>query len=140
MIDHVYIAVTDLAAAASFYGRTLAPLGWRELGAFSAGVEGVPELHGFGDQDYGGTTRIGSSIWLRTRAPGETGLYLGLVADSTDAVDAGYRAAVAAGGTGATPPGLREHFGPGYYAANVIDADGNQLEIVHKSWNPARTP
>ena len=28
------------------------------------------------------------------------------------------------------------YFGPGYYAANVADFDGNHLEVVHKSFNP----
>jgi hypothetical protein len=36
---------------------------------------------------------VGSSVWLRQRQPGGTGLYIGFVADSEDEVNAAYRAA-----------------------------------------------
>jgi len=88
----------------------------------------VPDLHGLGDHAYVSGTGLGSSIWLRQRKLGETGLYLGLVCDSNEAV---------AGGTDEGEPADRTYFAPGYYAANVADFDGNHLEFVHKAWNPA---
>ena len=98
----------------------------------------MPDLHGLGDNAYVSGTGLGSSIWLRQRKPGETGLYLGLVCDSNEAVDAAYAAAIKAGGTDEGEPADRTYFAPGYYAANVADFDGNHLEFVHKAWNPAR--
>ena len=53
-------------------------------------------------------------------------------------VDAAYAAALQAGGRDDGPPAPRLHFNEGYYAANVIDFDGNRLEFVHKRWNPKR--
>jgi catechol 2,3-dioxygenase-like lactoylglutathione lyase family enzyme len=141
MIDHVYISVSDISRSRSFYAAALQPLGWRELGAYdsSAGPGTVPDLFGFGDRAYGSGKVVGSSIWLRKRVPGETGLYLGLVADSPTEVDAAYAAALAAGGHDDGGAGPRPYFGPGYYAANVTDLDGNRLEFVNKSANPRRS-
>jgi len=137
MIDHVYISVTNLTRSAAFYKSFLSSLGWREFGLHKSASPNVPDLHGFVESNYG-AGEVGSSIWLRARQPGETGLYVGLVADSPAEVDAAASAAVAAGATLESPTGPRPHFGPGYYAANVVDFDGNRIEIVNKSFNPRR--
>jgi hypothetical protein len=73
----------------------------------------------------------------RQRKLGETGLYLGIVCDTNELVDAAYAAAIKAGGTDEGEPADRTYFAPGYYAANVADFDGNRLEFVHKAWNPS---
>jgi catechol 2,3-dioxygenase-like lactoylglutathione lyase family enzyme len=140
MIDHVYVSVTDIEKSLAFYVEALKPLGWRRLGDYdaAAGPAAVPDLYGLGDDTYGTGTGIGSSLWLRQRAPGETGLYLGIVCDSNEAVDAAYTAAISAGAIDQGKPADRAYFAPGYYAANVADFDGNRLEFVHKAWNPAR--
>ncbi|MCT7370559.1 VOC family protein [Mycolicibacterium llatzerense] len=142
MIDHVYISVTDVDTALKFYLEALKPLGWREFGNYSAssGPDNVPDLFGIGDATYVSGTGVGSSIWLRRRQAGETGLYLGIVCDNDDAVDAAYAAAIRAGGIDEGKPADRTYFAPGYYAANVADADGNRLEFVHKAWNATHQP
>jgi predicted lactoylglutathione lyase len=45
-------------------------------------------------------------------------------------VDAFHAAALAAGGADAGAPGLRPRYGPGYYAAFVVDPDGHKVEAV----------
>ncbi len=135
MIDHVYISVTDIEKSLAFYLEALKPLGWHAFGNYDAasGPDNVPDLFGIShDASDIGTA---SSIWLRRRKPGETGLYLGIVCDTNEAVDAAYAAAINAGGTDEGKPADRTYFAPGYYAANVADFDGNQLEFVHKAWN-----
>ena len=47
------------------------------------------------------------------------------------AVDAFYEAALAAGGRDNGPPGLRLQYAADYYAAFVLDPDGNNIEGVH---------
>lgn len=138
MLDHIYISVSDVARSLAFYSAALAPLGWREVGSYdsSTGPAGVPDLHGLADEAYGSGVAVGSSIWLRRRQSGETGLYVGFVADDEAEVDAVYAAAMEAGGTSEGEPAIRSYFGPSYYAANIADFDGNHLEIVHKSFNP----
>jgi catechol 2,3-dioxygenase-like lactoylglutathione lyase family enzyme len=140
VIDHVYISVTDVDRSLPFYLEALKPLGWRAFGHYAAasGPENVPDLFGIGDDAYVSGTGIGSSIWLRRRQPRETGLYLGIVCEGNEAVDAAYAAAISAGGIDEGGPADRTYFAPGYYAANVADFDGNRLEFVHKAWHPAR--
>jgi len=109
VIDHVYISVADIGRSLAFYSAALEPLGWRELGNYdsSSGPEGVPDLYGLGDDAYGGGVAVGSSAWLRRRQPGETGLYVGFVADDHAAVDAAFVAAINAGGTNEGKPSTR---------------------------------
>ncbi|WP_332838200.1 VOC family protein [Nocardia terpenica] len=95
----------------------------------------MPDLFGIGDADNVSGTKVGSSIWLRQRVSGKTGLYLGIVCDRTEMVDAAYAAAIRAGGIDEGEPADRTYFAPGYYAANIRDADGNRLEFVRKAWN-----
>ena len=110
MIDHVYISVTDIAKSLAFYRAALEPLGWREFGNYDAasGPESVPDLFGLGDAAYVSRTGVGSSIWLRRRQAGETGLYLGVVCDSNEAVERAYAAAISAGAVdeGGRRPGV----------------------------------
>jgi hypothetical protein len=142
VLDHVYISVSEVRRSLALYAATLKPLGWKELGSYdsSTGPAEVPDLFGLADDAYGSGIAVGSSIWLRQRQPGETGLYVGFVADDEDEVNAAYAAAIAAGGTNEGEPAIRAYFGPSYYAANVGDFDGNHLEIVHKSFNPPSRP
>ena len=45
-------------------------------------------------------------------------------------VEAFYAAGLAAGGCDAGPPGLRPHYHPDYYAAFLLDPEGNKVEAV----------
>jgi catechol 2,3-dioxygenase-like lactoylglutathione lyase family enzyme len=140
MIDHVYISVTDIDRSLAFYSEALKALGWSAFGNYdsASGPKGVPNLYGIGDDVFGSGKAVGSSIWLRQRQLGETGLYVGIVCDTNELVDAAYAAAIKAGGTDEGEPADRTYFASGYYAANVADFDGNRLEFVHKAWNPKR--
>jgi catechol 2,3-dioxygenase-like lactoylglutathione lyase family enzyme len=142
LLDHVYISVNDVQRSLALYTAALAPLGWREIGTYdsSTGPVGVPDLYGLADEAYGSGVAVGCSIWLRQRQPGETGLYVGFVADDEAEVNAAYSAAVEAGGISEGEPSIRAYFGPSYYAANIGDFDGNHLEIVHKRFNPPSRP
>jgi len=120
MIDHVSVAVRDLAAAADFYEAVLGALGYVKL-------DGRAATLGFGKR-Y-------SEFWINHRpglAPGATdsGAHVALRAPSAAAVEAFHAAALAAGGACDGPPGLRPQHGDGYYAAFVRDLDGNRIEAV----------
>ena len=124
----------------AFYAEALKPLGWRAFGNYdsASGPKGVPDLYGIVDDVYGRGKAVGSSIWLRQRKLGETGLYVGIVCDTNELVDAAYAAAIKAGDTDEGEPADRTYFASGYYAANVAEFDDNRLEFVHKAWNPKR--
>lgn len=59
----------------------------------------------------------------------ESNLHFCFVAPTRQSVDAFHAAALAAGGTDNGKPGLRESYGPDYYAAFVVDPDGYRLEV-----------
>jgi catechol 2,3-dioxygenase-like lactoylglutathione lyase family enzyme len=120
MIDHVSVAVSDLAAAARFYETTLAPLGYAKL-------EDRPTTVGFGKR-Y-------AEFWINLRSSSRplapsSGAHVALRAASTAGVDGFHAAALAAGGTCDGPPGLRPQHGENYYAAFIRDPDGNRIEAV----------
>jgi catechol 2,3-dioxygenase-like lactoylglutathione lyase family enzyme len=120
MIDHVSVGVRDLERAARFYEVTLAPLGLTRLVTRPATI-------GFG-KSY-------PEFWINLRAdmaevPHESGSHICLRAKSTAKVDAFHAAALSAGGLSDGGPGLRPHDRVRYYAAFVIDPDGNRIEAV----------
>ena len=58
------------------------------------------------------------------------GITIGLEATDRNAVDAAYKAAIAAGATNEGAPGLRAHYHPNYYGAYLRDLDGNKICVV----------
>jgi catechol 2,3-dioxygenase-like lactoylglutathione lyase family enzyme len=120
MIDHVSVGVSDLERSARFYELALAPLGLSRLVARPATI-------GFGKK-Y-------PEFWINLRAgmtpvAPESGVHVCLRAKSPAAVDAFHAAALNAGGGSDGVPGLRPHDRVRYYAAFVIDPDGNRIEAV----------
>jgi catechol 2,3-dioxygenase-like lactoylglutathione lyase family enzyme len=122
VIDHVSIAVGDLAASAAFYKAVLAPLGHSKLVVRE-------RMIGFG--------KTHSELWINLRenlgpAPGDVGAHVAFRARSVEAVQAFHAAALAHGGTDDGAPGRRPYgAGPNvYYAAFVRDPDGNRIEAV----------
>jgi catechol 2,3-dioxygenase-like lactoylglutathione lyase family enzyme len=115
--DHVSLRVTDLEVSRAFYLAALAPVSFEVLYEF-------PEFLGMGS---GGR----ASLWLAADAAEPTAhVHLCFEASSAEAVDSFHAAALEAGGTCHGPPGLRPRYHPGYYAAFVLDPDGNNLELV----------
>ena len=120
MLDHISLGVSDLERAARFYEATLATLGLTKLVTRPATI-------GFG--------KAYPEFWINLRtgmapvAP-ESGVHICLRARTTAAVDAFHAAALGAGGRSDGAPGLRPHDRVKYYAAFVIDSDGNRIEAV----------
>ncbi len=120
MIDHVSIAVRDLAVSAALYEPVLAPLGLTRL------VE-RPATVGFGKR-Y-------PEFWLNLRpglapVPADTGSHVCLRAPDEEAVRAFHAAALELGCSTAGDPGPRQGAQTTYYGAFIYDRDGNKLEAV----------
>jgi catechol 2,3-dioxygenase-like lactoylglutathione lyase family enzyme len=120
MIDHVSLAVSDLDRAVSFYERLLAPLGISRLVT-------RPAMVGFG--------KAYPELWINLRCgmqrlSSDSGMHICLRAKSTAEVDAFHAAALAAGAISESAPSLRPHDRVRYYAAFIIDPDGNRIEAV----------
>jgi len=120
MIDHISVGVSDLERAARFYEAALAPLGLVRLVTRPATI-------GFG--------KTYPEFWINLRpgmsqVPPESGTHICLRAKSTADVDAFHAAALSSGGRSDGAPGMRPHDRVRYYAAFVIDPDGNRVEAV----------
>jgi catechol 2,3-dioxygenase-like lactoylglutathione lyase family enzyme len=115
MLDHLTLKVRDLEKAKAFYSAALRPLGYAvmmEFGEFAGLGAGKPDL------------------WLRRDPDNVRPQHVALTADERAAVDAFFEAAMSAGATDNGKPGVRTDYHPTYYAAFVLDSDGNNLEVV----------
>jgi catechol 2,3-dioxygenase-like lactoylglutathione lyase family enzyme len=118
MLDHVSIGVRDIAKARTFYDAALKPLGYNCLSADETSL------------GYGKET-VGFWIGLTGRpVPDDpkSGVHFCFTAPSRSSVAAFHAAGIAAGGRDNGAPGIREAYGPGYFAAYVCDPDGYRLE------------
>jgi catechol 2,3-dioxygenase-like lactoylglutathione lyase family enzyme len=86
-------------------------------GAFGYGPEGSEDL------------------WIAQGEPGPP-LHIALAAPNQSTVDAFHAAALIAGGRDNGAPGLRPRYHPAYYAAYVLDPDGNNIEAVFHGGHP----
>jgi catechol 2,3-dioxygenase-like lactoylglutathione lyase family enzyme len=111
LIDHIHLRVADLEASRQFYRAVLASLGMAD-----ALVEGEGFFHA--DELY-----VDAADAYITR------VHLAFQAPDRDTVNAFYHAALDAGGRDNGAPGERRYH-PGYYAAFVLDPDGNNIEAV----------
>jgi catechol 2,3-dioxygenase-like lactoylglutathione lyase family enzyme len=119
VFDHVKLVVRDPAVSVAFYKTLLAtleipPLWENERGAQFANLVVV------GGDEPGGP------------------IHLAFVARSREEVDAFHRAGLEAGGRDNGAPGVRERYssdeGGRYYAAFVLDPDGNNVEAVRREF------
>lgn len=124
MIDHIGFAVSDLAASRSFYEQALAPLGISVLMEVTEEMTGGHGAHvgmGYDNKPF---------FWIGTGKTPGNGTHVAFAARDQAAVDAFYKAAMAAGAQDNGAPGLRPEYHPGYYGAFVLDPDGNNIEAV----------
>jgi catechol 2,3-dioxygenase-like lactoylglutathione lyase family enzyme len=71
-------------------------------------------------------------FWLKEGNPSPAAVHFAFAGKDHAAVDAFYKAAIAAGGRDNGAPGPCPEYDPGYYAAYVFDPDGYNVEAVHK--------
>jgi len=119
MIDHTGIGVADVGRSADFYDAALATLGMRR-------VRQMPDNVGSNGIGYGVAYPV---FWIDRYHPHSVKQHTAFAANSTAEVDAFHAAAIKAGGTENGAPGLRR---PNYYAAFVLDPDGNNIEAVFR--------
>jgi catechol 2,3-dioxygenase-like lactoylglutathione lyase family enzyme len=120
MIHHASLPVADLARSVALYDAALAALGYRR-------VRSAPGFAGYGEEDGKDKLALQQASPCRSAGPG---FHFAMAAPSRAAVDAFFAAALAHGAADNGQPGLRAHYGPGYYAAFVIDPDGHRIEAV----------
>ena len=118
MYDHIGLKVSNLAASCRFYEAVLAPLG---------------HVQGYQDDTCAGLGPKGApALWLyaSTGEKGAVGTHVAFRAADHKSVDAFYQAGLKAGAKDNGGPGPRPDYSPTYYAAFLIDPDGNNVEAV----------
>lgn len=127
MIDHITVKVRDLAASKAFYEQVLATLGMQvNLGSAEAC------FWGFGPADAPEFEIAEGRFFVaqdEKEHQRET-VHVAFRAKNQEVVQAFYTAALSTGGKDNGPPGPRPHYTENYYAAFVLDPDGNNIECV----------
>jgi catechol 2,3-dioxygenase-like lactoylglutathione lyase family enzyme len=118
VLDHILLDVGDFDRSRAFYEMALAPLGIEVVS------EPAPQMAGLGEDGK-------PYFWLMARGrPTVQGVHVAFLAPDRDAVDTFHAAGLAAGGTDNGAPGPRPIYHSSYYAAFVLDSDGNNIEAV----------
>ena len=112
IFDHVEVHASDYAESVSFYETVLAALGIPNLG------------------EHEDSTCFANLNVVDRRPPTEN-LHLCFYAREKAQVDAFHRAGVEAGFRSNGEPGYRD-YAPGYYAAFLLDPDGNNIEALYR--------
>lgn len=118
MIDHVTLAVRDLAASRLFYEQAFAPLGYSVA---------------FGEDGVYWAFDIGDGLFEIKQAEGDgplTRVHVAFRVGSQALVRAFHAAALAAGGEDNGAPGPRPQYTENYYACFVIDPNGYNIEAM----------
>ena len=117
VFDHVKIGVRDAEASIRFYKTVLEPLGIPPIWEGEHGAQ-------FTNLVVSAKAELGGPI------------HIGFVAGSHEQVDAFHRAGIDAGYEDNGAPGVREQYSSEaagrYYAAFLLDPDGNNIEAVHR--------
>ncbi|GAA0510852.1 VOC family protein [Pigmentiphaga sp. GD03639] len=127
MLHHLSFGVADLRAAADFYDAVLRPLGYERVWT---DFDGEPDRQAVGYGLPGGGDKFALKQCPKGGAVPGPGFHLAFSAPSRDAVDRFHEAALRHGAVDNGAPGLRPRYGPDYYAAFVIDPEGNRIEAV----------
>ena len=114
LFDHVKLPVRDIARSRAFYERALQPFGVRVVQSSQGPGFAID------DQDF----------WIMEQETAAGSVHIAFAAPDRETVDAFHAEAVEAGGVDNGRPGLRPHYHSGYYAAFVLDPDGNNVEAV----------
>jgi catechol 2,3-dioxygenase-like lactoylglutathione lyase family enzyme len=118
VFDHVKIGVRDAEASKRFYRTAL----------------GALEIPPLWEDERGG--QYANLVVVATAEPPSAPIHIGFVARTREEVDAFHRAGIDAGYQDNGPPGVRERYSSEaaglYYAAFLLDPDGNNIEAVHR--------
>ncbi len=118
LIDHVQLVVADLEASRRFYEAVFGVLG--------IPLESNSPSHFWGDELFISTPDGPEAAGVLTGRH-----HIAFQAEDRAMVDAFHAAGLGAGGRDNGPPGERANYHPGYYAAFLLDPDGNNIEAVY---------
>jgi catechol 2,3-dioxygenase-like lactoylglutathione lyase family enzyme len=123
VLDHVSITASNIDRAEAFYDAVFGALGIPK-------VVSEPNRLGYGERarpDRPDRTYLSIRVGEAGRVQGR---HWAFKAKSRSVVDAFHADGLAAGGRDEGAPGLRPHYHESYYAAFLLDPDGNRIEAV----------
>lgn len=120
MLHHISLPVSDLSRSKKLYDEALSALGFRCVCASN-------DFAGYGTEENKDKFAIKQIEAAKSAGPG---FHLAFSAPNRLAVDCFHEVALKNGAKCNGAPGLREHYGPCYYAAFIIDLDGHRIEVV----------
>ncbi len=121
MFDHVEFSVKNYEKSFAFYNACLPCLGFKLL------------FHSKEHKDFGfGVSDKATEFLLTESGESQPQMHFAFKANSEAAVQEFYSAAISSGAKCNGEPGYRKDYGPGYYAAFVIDPDGHNIEAVFR--------
>ena len=126
MIDHLSTYATDYSITKKFYVSVLNPLGFFIQHEFKAEWEvdfPTRRICAFGPEGK-------SVFWIIETKQKYTPRHVAFSASSRSQVEAFYHAGIKNGGADNGKPGLRPKYHDNYFAAFLIDPDGNDIEAV----------
>lgn len=126
LIDHIQLVVADLKASRAFYGAVFEVL--------NVPIGGEAEDYFWVDELFVSTADSAAALGKLTGRH-----HLAFQAADRAVVDAFYKAGLAAGGRDNGAPGERPYH-PGYYAAFLLDPDGNNIEAVYHGAHQRSAP
>ena len=125
IINHIELPVKDADRSLRFYEAALAPLGLVLAISTTRSLNGGAR-YGFGKDGY-------PSVWVHEEPGAKLPVHVAFTAGDRAAVRKFYTAALAGGGTDNGGPAIRERYHSNYFAAYVLDPDGNNIEAVCQS-------
>ncbi len=125
LLDHVSIAVRDLSRAQPFYDAIMSALGIPKV-YDRPGAVGYGQRNAAGDDGHSYL-----SVYESPSAVADPGRHWCFRARSEDEVRRFFAAGLGAGGSGDGEPGVRPDYHPAYFAAFLVDPDGNRVEAVY---------
>ena len=118
-LGHIGIPVKDIKQSKIFYDAVAPHVGLKLINAHDDFV------------GYGGAGSY--EFYIHTAKKAVSGVHVCFEVDAKEQVDVFHKEAVAVGGKDNGAPGIRKDYSPTYYAAFVIDPDGNNIEAVYRN-------
>lgn len=122
-ISHITLGTNHPNRAEAFYDAVLATIGFARLPK----PDGLPPAY---QRAEGDTIIYICEPFDERPATNGNGSHVAFNAPSKEAVLSFHQKALVLGGSDEGAPGLRPHYGQGYFAAYVRDIDGNKLQAV----------
>ena len=115
-LGHIGLPVKDIQASKRFYDAVVPHIGLH-------GIDAHDDFVGYGSRDS-------YELYIHAGRPAISGVHVCIEVDTKEQVRAFYDDGLSAGGIDNGAPGIRVDYGPTYYAAFLLDPDGNNIEVL----------